>query len=115
MCYFLRFLHIVTTNLVSLHLRKTNRWITVYIRILMSLKQRWQELMANQPLKRKLYEIIFGSDTPMGKSFDLLLMVCILLSIFLTIFDSLFTNPWLVGSLVFLARQTERGGKNILF
>ncbi|MBQ7237658.1 MAG: ion transporter [Bacteroidales bacterium] len=68
----------------------------------MSLKQRWQELMANQPLKHKLYEIIFGSDTPMGKSFDLLLMVCILLSIFLTIFDSLFTNPWLVGSLVFL-------------
>ena len=61
----------------------------------MSLKQRWQELMANQPLKRKLYEIIFGSDTRMGKSFD------ILLSIFLTIFDSLFTNPWLVGSLVF--------------
>ena len=58
--------------------------------------------MANQPLKRKLYEIIFGSDTPMGKSFDLLLMVCILLSIFLTIFDSLFTNPGLVGSLVFL-------------
>ena len=68
----------------------------------MSIKQRWQELMANQPLKHKLYEIIFGSDTPMGKSFDILLMLCILVSITITIFDSLFTNPWLVGSLVVL-------------
>lgn len=68
----------------------------------MSIKQRWQHLMANQPLKHKLYEIIFGSDTPMGKSFDILLMACIVLSILITIFDSLFTNPWIVGSLVVL-------------
>lgn len=68
----------------------------------MSIKQRWQQLMANQPLKHKLYEIIFGSDTPMGKSFDILLMACIVLSILITIFDSLFTNPWIVGSLVVL-------------
>ena len=68
----------------------------------MSIKQRWRELMTNQPLKHKLYEIIFGSDTPMGKSFDILLMLCIVVSIFITIFDSLFTNPWIVGSLVVL-------------
>ena len=68
----------------------------------MSIKKRWQELMANQPLKHKLYEIIFGSDTPMGKSFDVLLMACIVVSIFITIFDSLFTNPWVRGGLVVL-------------
>lgn len=66
----------------------------------MSIKQRWEKLMTNQPLKHKLYEIIFGSDTPMGKSFDILLMVCIVVSIVITIFDSLFTNPWITGSLV---------------
>jgi len=68
----------------------------------MSIKQRWEKLMANQPLKHKLYDIIFGSDTPMGKSFDILLMICIVVSIFITIFDSLFTNPWIQGSLVVL-------------
>lgn len=66
----------------------------------MTIKQRWQELMANQPLKRKLYEIIFGSDTPMGKMFDIVLMLCIALSILITIFDSIFVNPWIVGALV---------------
>ena len=68
----------------------------------MTLKQRWQQLMTNQPLKQKLYEIIFGSDTPAGKSFDILLMVCIVVSIFITIFDSMFTNRWVVASLVVL-------------
>ncbi|MBO6013287.1 MAG: ion transporter [Bacteroidales bacterium] len=68
----------------------------------MTLKQRWQELMANQPLKRKLYGIIFGSDTRLGRMFDIVLMICIIVSILITIFDSLFTNPWIVGSLVVL-------------
>lgn len=68
----------------------------------MTIKQRWQQLMANQPLKHKLYEIIFGSDTPMGKTFDITLMICIVVSILITIFDSLFVNPWIVGSLVVL-------------
>lgn len=68
----------------------------------MSLKQKWQEFKANQQLKDKLYEIIFGSDTPMGKSFDVVLMLCIVVSILITIFDSLFTHPWIVGSLVAL-------------
>ena len=68
----------------------------------MSIRQRWEQLMANQPLKLKLYEIIFGSDTPMGKTFDITLMICIVVSILITIFDSLFTNPWIVGSLVIL-------------
>lgn len=66
----------------------------------MSIKQRWQQFMANKPLQHKLYEIIFGSDTPMGRMFDIVLMVCIVLSILITIFDSLFTNPWITGSLV---------------
>lgn len=68
----------------------------------MTIKARWQKLMSNQRLKDKLYEIIFGSDTPMGKTFDVVLMICIVVSILITIFDSLFVNPWVVTSLVVL-------------
>lgn len=47
-------------------------------------------------LKNNLYIIIFGTDTLLGKAFDVLLMVAILLSIFITIFDSMFNSiPWL--------------------
>lgn len=57
----------------------------------MSIKERWKRFMENQELKDLLYEIIFGSDTPMGKTFDVILMICIVVSILITIFDSLFT------------------------
>ena len=39
-------------------------------------------------LRKKLYEIIFESDTPAGKGFDLLLIVSILLSVFVVFLDS---------------------------
>ncbi len=39
-------------------------------------------------LKRKLYEIIFESDTKAGKSFDVLLLVVIVLSIFFVMLES---------------------------
>ena len=43
----------------------------------------------NQPsLKSKLYDIIFESDTPAGKGFDLLLIVSILLSVIVVSLDS---------------------------
>lgn len=45
--------------------------------------------MSNEELKHKLYDTIFGSDSPSGKAFDVLLMVCIVVSILITIFDSL--------------------------
>lgn len=68
----------------------------------MTLKERWHALMSNQPLKRKLYEIIFGSDTRLGRMFDIVLMICIVVSILITIFDSLVSNPWLVATLVIM-------------
>ena len=44
--------------------------------------------MNNNPRKAKLYEIIFESDTPAGKGFDLLLIVSILLSVIVVLLDS---------------------------
>ena len=44
--------------------------------------------MNNTNLKNKLYEIIFESDTPAGKGFDLLLIASILLSVIVVLLDS---------------------------
>lgn len=57
----------------------------------MGLRKKWNDFMHNDALKEKLYNIIFGSDTPAGKTFDIILMVCIVVSILITIFDSMFT------------------------
>ena len=65
-------------------------------------KKKWKALMDNQALKDKLYEIIFGSDTPAGKRFDIVLMVAIVVSILITIFDSLFVSFWPTLILVIL-------------
>lgn len=47
--------------------------------------------------KRKdlLYNIIFESDTPEGKAFDVVLMISIAVSVIIAIFGSTFTAPWL--------------------
>ena len=44
--------------------------------------------MANNSFKNKLYIIIFESDTPMGKGFDLLLIFSILCSVIVVLLDS---------------------------
>ena len=44
--------------------------------------------MNNIRLKNKLYKIIFESDTPAGKGFDLLLIASILLSVIVVLLDS---------------------------
>ena len=44
--------------------------------------------MNNQSLKAKLYEIIFESDTPAGKGFDVLLIISILFSVIIVLLDS---------------------------
>ena len=44
--------------------------------------------MKQHSLKTKLYDIIFESDTPAGKGFDLLLIVSILLSVVVVSLDS---------------------------
>lgn len=67
-----------------------------------SLKERWERFLHNEVLKKKLYEIIFESDTFWGKTFDVALIGCILLSVIITICDSLVTTPWLETILVVL-------------
>lgn len=44
--------------------------------------------MNNKMLKKKLYSIIFESDTPAGKAFDVALIVCIIASVLLVIIES---------------------------
>ena len=58
--------------------------------------------MNTQALKDKLYDIIFESDSPMGKKFDIILMVAITVSILITMFDSLISNYIATGILVVL-------------
>lgn len=53
------------------------------------IKTWWNKIMHNEPLKKKLYTIIFESDTPAGKFFDVVLMICILLSIFVVVAESI--------------------------
>lgn len=55
----------------------------------MKLKERIHRFLHNDKLKRKLYVIIFESDTPAGKLFDVILIVCILLSVLLVIIESI--------------------------
>ena len=44
--------------------------------------------MNNNSLKNKLYEIIFESDTPAGKGFDIFLIISILVSVIVVFLDS---------------------------
>ena len=53
----------------------------------------WKNLMDNKALKRRIYDIIFESDTPSGKAFDVALMVFIVLSILLVIVESIRGMP----------------------
>lgn len=64
-------------------------------------KGHFYRFLHNQALKHKLYVIIFESDTPAGKAFDVALIVCILLSILLAIVESLQGLPaWLVNPFI---------------
>ncbi len=67
-----------------------------------SLKKRWNQFLHNESLKKQLYDIIFESDTFWGKTFDVILIISIILSILVTIFDSLIATPWLQTTLVIL-------------
>jgi len=44
--------------------------------------------LTNTSLKEKLHQIIFEADTPMGKFFDIMLLVFIMLSVFIVMLDS---------------------------
>lgn len=53
------------------------------------IRDRIDAFMHDEELKRRLYIIIFESDTPMGKLFDTVLIVCIILSVLIVILGSL--------------------------
>ena len=72
------------------------------MKVIDRIKQRWRALMENEELKRQLYVIIFESDTPAGKLFDVVLMVAIVASIFITMFDSLISVRWGTWTMVVL-------------
>ena len=57
--------------------------------IIMNLREHFKHFLHNKELKHKLYIIIFESDTPAGKLFDVALIICITLSILLAILESL--------------------------
>lgn len=59
------------------------------MKIFSNIQSAWHKLTHNQALKRKLYTIIFESDTPMGKLFDVVLIICILLSILVVFAESI--------------------------
>ncbi|MGK0290703.1 MAG: voltage-gated potassium channel [bacterium] len=44
---------------------------------------------SQSPFKQKLYEIIFGADTPAGKAFDLALIIVILISVVAVMLESI--------------------------
>lgn len=69
----------------------------------MKLRERFNHFLHNEALKRKLYVIIFESDTPAGKRFDVILIICILLSILLAIIESMQHIPdYLIPSFITL-------------
>lgn len=58
---------------------------------------KWQGLLHNKKLKHKIYVIIFESDTPMGKLFDVALIGFIVLSIFVVIAESIRSWDPIIG------------------
>lgn len=69
----------------------------------MTIKQRWNALKNNQGLKDKLYDIIFGSDSKLGKQFDIVLMIAIVVSILIVTCDSLVKgNIWMMRTFIVL-------------
>ena len=57
------------------------------------LRRLWQKAMSNEALREKLRIIIFQSDTPLGKAFDVALLCCIVASILLVVLESLQGMP----------------------
>lgn len=57
------------------------------------LRQRWQHFLHDDELKQKIYSIVFESDTPKGKLFDIVLIGSITLSVLLVILESMHVFP----------------------
>ena len=61
--------------------------------LLSKLRQRWTDFLHDDELKQKVYTIVFESDTPRGKLFDLILIASIILSVMLVILESMHVFP----------------------
>ena len=57
------------------------------------IRRLWQKAMHNDALREKLRVIIFQSDTPLGKAFDVTLLCCIVASILIVVLESLQGMP----------------------
>lgn len=57
------------------------------------LRQCWQHFLHDDELKQKIYSIVFESDTPKGKLFDIVLIGSITLSVLLVILESMHIFP----------------------
>ena len=57
------------------------------------IRRLWQKAMHNEALREKLRVIIFQSDTPLGKAFDVALLCCIVASILIVVLESLQGMP----------------------
>ena len=53
------------------------------------LRRLWPKALKNDALREKLRIIIFQSDTPLGKAFDIALLLCIVLSIVVVVVESM--------------------------
>ena len=63
------------------------------MRFFSNLRQRWHRFLHDDELKQKIYSIVFESDTPKGKMFDIVLIASILLSVLLVILESMHIFP----------------------
>ena len=58
-----------------------------------TLRQHWNRFLHNDELKQRIYTIVFESDTPKGKLFDIILIGSIVLSVLLVILESMHIFP----------------------
>lgn len=67
---------------------------------------RWQHFLYNETLKQKVYSIVFESDTPKGRLFDIILISSIIVSVLMVILESMHlfspTAYWILRLLEYL-------------
>ena len=67
---------------------------------------RWQHFLYNETLKQKVYSIVFESDTPKGRLFDIILISSIIVSVLMVILESIHlfspTAYWVLRLLEYL-------------
>ena len=57
------------------------------------LKNKWNRFMNNEDLKRKIYMVVYDTDTQEGKNFDILVIAFIIASVSVVILESLSFFP----------------------